>query len=265
VCNTEIKSDVAILYSPEDEYAFKIQPQTNGMYYMEQPMLLHSAFTKYGLNVDIIDQRADFSGYRIIAAPQMYLTNADVVRRLYEFTENGGTVIITNRSGVKDEFNKCIMQQLPTAYRSLIGAYVEEYDPIGWDEARLKLADGSVYKCRRWCDVLHTETAEVIAEYDSEFYKGKPAITRNTYGNGTAYYIGTITEKSLYNRLVRDILTQADMPFVDGLPDNVEITTRTGNGTQARFIFNNTNKEQHFSIGSEDITLAPFEMKIDIS
>ncbi len=264
VCDTEIKSDVAILYSPEDEYAFKIQPQTNGMYYMEQPMLLHSAFTKHGLNVDIISQKDDFSGYRIIAAPQLYLTDADVVKRLYEFTEKGGAVIITNRSGVKDEYNKCIMQQLPTAYRSLIGAYVEEYDPIGWDEAKLKLTDGSVYKCRRWCDVLHTETAEVVAEYDSEFFKGKPAITRNSYGSGKAYYIGTVTEKSLYNRLVRDILTEADMLFVDGLPDNVEITTRTGKDTQVRFIFNNTSKEQHFKIGSEDITLAPFEMKTDI-
>lgn len=48
------------------------------------------------------------------------------------------------------------------------------------------------------------------------------------------------------------------------LPDNVEITTRTSDDNTARFIFNNTNKEQHFSIGGEDISLAPFEMKTDI-
>lgn len=264
LCNTEIKADIAILYSPEDEYAFKIQPQTNGMYYMEQPMLLHSAFTKHGLNVDIISQREELSGYRIVAAPEMYLTDESVVKRLYEFAENGGIVILTNRSGVKDEYNKCIMQQLPTVYRKLVGAYVQEYDPIGYDSASVRLADGSVYRCRQWCDVLCTETAEAVALYDSEFYKGKAAITKNSYGRGCAYYIGTVCEKSLYNRLVRDILLSADIPFVEGLPDNVEITTRTGDDISARFIFNNTGSEQRFILDGGEICLAPFEMKIEM-
>lgn len=265
VCGTRIISDVAILYSPEDEYAFKIQPQTNGMYYMEQPMLLHSAFTKYGVNIDVISQREDIAGYKIVVAPEMYLTDEAVVKRLYDFAENGGTVILTNRSGVKDEYNKCIMQQLPTVYRELIGAHVEEYDPIGWDTASVRYTDGSVYKCRQWCDVICPEGAEILAVYDSEFYKGRAAVTRNSYGSGKVYYIGTVSEKSLYQKLVRDALAEAEVPFIEGLPDNVEMTTRTGNGIQARFIFNNTGIEQHFSISGRDISLSPFEMKIEIT
>ncbi|MGN0687189.1 MAG: beta-galactosidase trimerization domain-containing protein [Oscillospiraceae bacterium] len=109
-------------------------------------------------------------------------------------------MILTDRSGVKDKFNKCIMQQLPTVYRSLVGAYIEEYDPIGYDNATIRLSDGSVYKCRQWCDVIQPETAETVASYDSEFYKGKAAITCNRYGSGTVYYIGTVCEKILYNR-----------------------------------------------------------------
>lgn len=264
VRNTEIKSDIAVLYSPEDEYAFKIQPQTNGMYYMEQPMMLHSAFAKYGLNVDVISQREDISGYKVIVAPEMYVTDAAVVKKLYAFAEKGGTVILTNRSGVKNEHNNCIMEQLPTVYRKLIGAYVEEYDPIGYDSASVKLTDGTVYKCRQWCDVVHPETAETVAVYDSEFYKGKSAITRNGYGKGTAYYIGTVCEKSLYNRLAKDILISTGIPFADGIPDNVEITTRTGDNITARFIFNNTDKEQCFNLDGQAISLKPFEVKIEI-
>ncbi len=264
VRNTEIKSDIAVLYSPEDEYAFKIQPQTNGMYYMEQPMMLHSAFAKYGLNVDVISQREEISGYKVIVAPEMYVTDAAVVKKLYAFAEKGGTVILTNRSGVKNEHNNCIMEQLPTVYRKLIGAYVEEYDPIGYDSASVKLTDGTVYKCRQWCDVVHPETAETVAVYDSEFYKGKAAITRNGYGKGTAYYIGTVCEKSLYNRLAKDILISTGIPFADGIPDNVEITTRTGDNITARFIFNNTDKEQCFNLDGQAISLKPFEVKIEI-
>lgn len=264
VRNTEIRSDIAILYSPDDEYAFKIQPQTNGMYYMEQHFLLHSAFAKYGLNIDVISRLEDISRYKIVIAPQMYLTDEAVTKRLYEFTENGGTVVLTNRSGVKDENNKCIMEQLPTVYRKLVGAYVEEYDPIGYDTSSIRLTDGSIYKCRQWCDILCPETAETIAVYDEEFYKGKAAITRNSCGRGTAYYIGTVCEKKLYCKLAKDILLESGIPFVEGLPDNVELTTRTGDDVIARFIFNNTSKNQHFTLDKEEISLAPFEMKINV-
>lgn len=194
----------------------------------------------------------------------MYLTDEAVTKRLYEFTENGGTVVLTNRSGVKDEYNKCIMEQLPTVYRKLVGAYVEEYDPIGYDTSSIRLTDGSIYKCRQWCDILCPETAETIAVYDEEFYKGKAAITRNSCGRGTAYYIGTVCEKKLYCKLAKDILLESGIPFVEGLPDNVELTTRTGDGIIARFIFNNTAKNQNFTLDKEEISLAPFEMKINI-
>ena len=156
------------------------------------------------------------------------------------------------------------MEQLPTVYRKLVGAYVEEYDPIGYDTSSIRLTDGSIYKCRQWCDILCPETAETIAVYDEEFYKGKAAITRNSCGRGTAYYIGTVCEKKLYCKLAKDILLESGIPFVEGLPDNVELTTRTGDDVIARFIFNNTAKNQHFTLDKEEISLAPFEMKIDI-
>ena len=62
------------------------------------------------------------------------LNDSDIaVKNLYAFAEKGGTVILTNRSGVKNENNNCIMEQLPTVYKKLIGAHIEEYDPIGYN------------------------------------------------------------------------------------------------------------------------------------
>lgn len=261
--NTEIRSDVAILYSPENEWAFKLQPQTEGMYYFQQLKLIHSAFSKYGLNVDIISHRDRLDAYKIVAAPQMYINDADTVSRLYAYAKNGGTVILTNRSGVKDEHNNCVMSPLPTVYRELVGAYAEEYDPIGYDTVSIRFADGERFTCRQWCDILHTESAQAIAYYDDNFYMGKPAVTVNSYGKGRAYYIGTVGEKRFYQRLIRDILISAKIPFTDGLPDNVELTTRTGGFQTVRFIFNNTDKPQSFTIYGKDIRLKPFEMHVD--
>jgi beta-galactosidase len=259
---TVINAPAAILYSSDNEYALGIQPQTDGMYYLEQMKLFHDAFTSCGINVDIIGAHEELEGYRVVVAPQLYITDETLAARLYAFAEKGGTVILTNRSGVKDPYNKCLMEPLPTVYRKLAGAYVEEYNPIGSGTSKVKFADGTVFDGRQWCDILQTETAETVASYDSDFYSGKAAITANSYGKGRAYYVGTVGTKGLYRKLIRMILQEAEVPYVEGLPENVEITTREGAGKEVQFIFNNTDKEQEFVLQGERISLCPFEMKI---
>lgn len=66
VRESEIISSVAILYGSDQEYAFKLQHQAEGMYYLEQLKSLHDAFAAIGMNVDIIDEKADLSGYDIV-------------------------------------------------------------------------------------------------------------------------------------------------------------------------------------------------------
>ena len=298
---TTLRSDVAILYSNESEYAFKLQPQTDGMSYMEQIKLVHQAFARFGVNVDIIGEHEDLSGYKIVCAPALYIVDEGTVQRLYEFAKSGGTVVLTVRSGVKDARNNCIMAQLPTVYAELTGCHVEEYDPIGYSQAKLRvtgdwghsctgqmdhaetdadteetacerqmnrtetdvdIVEKEVFNCGQWCDILKEDTAETIAVYDSEFYKGSPAVTVNRYGEGYAYYIGTVAERKLYERLAEKILSECKVPYYAELPANVEVTTRTGNGKTIRFVFNNADQMQTFSFEGQEISLQPFEMKI---
>ena len=257
------RADAAILLSFDDEFAFKIQPQTNGYYYLEQLQRLHAAFTALGMNVDVIGQHESLDGYRIVCAPEMYVTDTGVVQRLHDFAAQGGTVILTTRSGVKDEHNNAIMAQLPTVYRDMVGAYAAEYAPIGYDSVPITFADGIATAGKQWCDVLETEGAETLARYDGEFFRGKAAVTRNAYGSGTVYYIGTVGRQALYDRVVRQAVEAAGLEFIPGLPPHVEVATRTGNGLVTRFVFNNSGKEQHFTLDGKELTLAPFEMHID--
>ena len=67
---------------------------------------------------------------------------------------------------------------------------------------------------------------------------------------------------SFYHTLIRSVLEQAQISFADGLPDHVELTTRTGNGKTVRFLFNNTDREQTFCLNGNSIHMKPFEMKI---
>ncbi|MBR6667618.1 MAG: beta-galactosidase [Clostridia bacterium] len=256
-----IKADVAILCSFENEYAFRIQPQTNGYYYLEQLQRLHAAFTALGMNVDVIGQHEALDGYRIVCAPEMYVAS-DASQRLHDFAAGGGTVILTARSGVKDEHNNAVMAQLPGVYRDMAGVYAGEYAPIGYDRVQVRFEDGTAVEAGQWCDVLTAETAQVLARYDSEYFKGAAAITRNAWGEGKVYYIGTVGRQELYRRVACIAAKEAGLPIIPDLPAGVEITVRRGREGDVRFVFNHAASAQRLTLDGQALTLAPYEMLI---
>lgn len=274
ITGSEIKNDIAILYSSEHEYAFKLQPQVEGMYYFEQLKSWHDAFTSIGLGVDVINEIADISDYKIIVAPTLFITNEIVTGNLYKAAKNGASVIITNRSGVKDEFNKCIMQPLPTVFSELTGVNVKEYDPIGERKLKLDIIDDnwkSHYTeyclsdpgCTQWCDFLECNGAVPLALYGEEFYKGIPAVTCNSYGKGFGYYVGTVLDRKSYIAIAKRIADLNEVAYFDNIPLGIEITYRECSERERwQFIFNNTSDKQIVDLDSGKLCLEPFEMNI---
>ncbi len=270
---TEIISDIAIIYSPDNDRAFKIQPQAEGFYYLEQLKAFHKAFSAYGANIDVVSPDADLSHYKVVVAPCMYIYKKSAAENIYRYVINGGTLIMTNRSGVKDSSNNCISEVLPTVYKELIGAEITEYDPIGSGERTIVDFAGNRFTCREWCDVLNPTTAKAYAEYDDGFYRCCPAVTMNRYCSGVTYYVGTVCNSDFYKSFAANIMKQTGIPRFKGLPDGVEITTRT-NGLDDYIIFFN-NSEQNAtiglpkamysiidSVGKDKIELKPFDIDI---
>lgn len=270
---TEIVSDVAILYSPENDWAFKIQPQVEGFYYLEQLKYFHAAFSRYGANIDVISPESDLSRYKVVVAPTMYVYKKSVAENLYRYVIRGGTLVMTNRSGVKDSCNNCITEPLPTVFRELIGAEINEYDPIGNKEQTIADFAGNKFTCRQWCDILTPTTARAYAEYQDSFYRCCPAVTMNRYCSGVTYYVGTILKSDFYESFVGNVMKQTGIPRLKGLPRGVEVTTRT-NGLDDYICFFNNSEENAvitlpkamYSIidsrGKDKIELKPFDMDI---
>jgi len=270
---TQIISEIAILYSPDNDWAFGIQPQTEGYDYIEQLKLLHASFTRYGANVDIISPTSDLSRYKAVIAPAMYIYEKEATENIYRYVIKGGTVVMTNRSGVKDQNNNCIMEPLPTVYRELIGAEITEYDPIGSLEQTIEDFSGSQFTCTAWCDILEPTTARAYAEYKDTFYEGSAAVTMNRYCSGVAYYIGTLCDYKFYDSFAANIMKQTGIPRLMELPRGVEVTTRTNGADDYIFFFNNTEQEVHITLPKamysiidggdrEKLCLKPFDMDI---
>lgn len=258
---TTVTSKVAILCSFDSEYAWKLQTQAEGFYYLEQLQALHAAFTGYGLNVDVINEEASLEGYEIVAAPALCVRNRKTARQLHKFAEKGGMVILTARSGVKDENNNCIMEALPAGYREMTGCQVEEYDAIG-NDTNTVVMDGRSYTVTQWCEILQADRAEVIGTYGGEFYAGAPAVTRNQYGAGSVYYLGAVGKPPFYEALAKRMLEEKEIPFTTELPERVEMTVRESSEKRFVFLFNNDAKEKEFMFKGKQIKMQPFEMKI---
>lgn len=291
--DTEVKNQVAILYGSFEEYAFKIQPQVEGMHYFTQLKAYHDAFMAHGVGVDIINVHSDFSGYKIIVAPTLFVTEQSWAEKVKNFVREGGHFVLTNRSGVKDERNQCMQEPLPGIFADLAGAFVTEYDPIGLKKQNFRIkkdswkqgsklciakedADSSYAKeeitCTLWCDILEAESAEVLAVYGENFYENAPAVTRNHFGQGEVYYIGTVLNRRGMVSLAGEILRTAGARHFTGIPLGVEYTVRENAEEKIHFWFNNTEKPKEFLVRKIDafgmgdpveIFLEPFEMKIE--
>ena len=258
---TTLHSDVAILYGADQLAAFDIQTQSPGLTYWPQLRAWHEAFTACGVNIDIVDEAAPLDGYKVVVVPCHFITNPATVQHIEQFAKAGGTVLITTRSGVKDDANGCVMKPLPGAFAELCGATVSEYDPIGERTVPVRMGD-NVLPANLWADLLNPTTAEVIAWYDGEFYKDTPAVTCNAFGAGTVYYVGTCGKRTLRLALAKAALHTAGLP-VHELPRGVQLTTRESDTVKARFLFNENEMPQTFELEGESISLNPFEMRID--
>ena len=261
--DTTLCSPAAILYAAEQEFALKNQTQSEDFAYWTQLRLFHEACVGLGVNVDVIHEDAPLDGYQVVMVPTHFVTNPDLASRLEDFACRGGTVVITNRSGVQDKNGNCILgQELPTVFRDLCGCHVTEYDPIGPVKQTVTLAKGGTYQITSWCDLLELDTAQAWARYQGRFYSGVPAIAKNRFGEGTAYYVGTVGEKALYRTLLIEVFREQALPLLETLPQGVEVTTRSGESGTYQFFFNNTIHGQNFQLKGERVHLRPLEMKI---
>jgi hypothetical protein len=72
--------------------------------------------------------------------------------------------------------------------KDVFGIWNEETDSLPEGMKNSVSYNGKNYDVVHVCDLIHSTGAEILGEYQSDFYAGMPALTENSYGNGKAYY-----------------------------------------------------------------------------
>ena len=257
LAGSEVKSQAAILYDWDSQWAMEDSqgPRNKGFHYREVQLKYYRGFRKLGLNVDLVDMTCDLSGYKIFAAPMCYMFRNGFEEKVRKFVEDGGIFIATYWSGIVDDTDRCYLGGVPYGLMDVLGIRSTEIDGLyDWEENSLVPVEGNLlgmektYSCKYLCDLVELRGAKALMTYGSDFYKGYPALTVNSYGKGQAWYVAADAEKEFQEDLIRKIAEQSGISCgVDGeIPKDLEVTSRE------------TEKEQFYiyqNWGDEEVSL----------
>jgi beta-galactosidase len=272
---SKVVSTVGLLVSPDSRWAFHIQPLVKNFNYDRQLRLYYAAFRRGRMNVDVLFPFSDFSAYKIIVAPSLFVVDKTLAAKLTAFVQAGGTLLLSYRSGVKNEYNVVTQQTLPGPFIELVGAAIHLYDPQVDQEQSVVGPGYSRFPAQVWFDVLEPITAQVLATYGKGSYAGKAAATVNTYGNGTVIYVGTeSTSPVFYERLAVRAAQAAKLQLGGTLPEGVELAVRQNGDKKIVFLLNYTENVQEVSLDQDyqnvltgkteprKVVLGPFDVRV---
>ena len=225
--NLKKKNEVAVLVSNEALTAlnwFRIQEQAPGadaksIYYNDVMRWMYD--TLYHMNVEcdfIWPESENLEQYKAIVVPALYAAPDELLIRLNQYVENGGTLIASFKTAFANENVKVSHQVQPHILSNCFGVHYDQFTfpkNVGLTgEVILKKTDqkgNAPPAANVFMELLVSEGAEVLASYEHYNWKDYAAITRNHYGKGQAVYIGCMTDEETLKSVYKAVLPEADV------------------------------------------------------
>lgn len=233
-------ANVGIIFDWDNYWAFEYTSGPNvDLLYVDQIHQYYKYFYDRNIAVNMIPVDADFSRYKVIVAPVLYMVKPGMKEALEAFVANDGVLITTYMSGIVGETDNVYLGGYPGPLRALAGIWAEEIDALAPEQTNtVRFTDGTTAKCRIVCDLIHTEGAESLASYASDFYEGMPAVTRNAYGSGITYYLATDMDETGIAKVLDCAMEDGNVTAVIAEPTQLEITKRTTEAATYYFVMN---------------------------
>lgn len=239
--DSRVDARVAIVMDWQNWWALELDSKpSNDLKLLPNLLAIYRALHQRNITVDFVEPDADLNAYSLVIAPNLYLVTDAAASNLNEFVANGGTLLVTYFSGIVDENEHIRSGGYPALFRELLGLSIEEFIAYqSGDNNHIKTADGMLFGNSFWAEVIHPVGAEILAEYQQDYYAGGAAVTRNHFGRGWAYYLSTELEAAGLDWLLDEVLHQAEIqPVLAGLPAGVEALMRTGATKDWLFVLN---------------------------
>jgi beta-galactosidase len=252
LADTVPAADVAILNCYDSRWSIEFQRHHKDFDYVAHLKHYYRPLAARNIAVDIISANQPLDGYKLVIAPALHLLDDCRIKQLTEFVEQGGHLVLTIRSGMKDDRGALLPMRQPGPLSNVAGVEVEDYyalvDPVPVSGAWL---DGT---SRVWAErlaVLDDEATTVLARFEPSngWLDDRPAITAYEARAGRAYVVGAYLNDEAQQTMLDAIAYDAGVSPTMETPAGVEARTRiNADGKEILFVINHTPAEQTVSL-----------------
>jgi beta-galactosidase len=230
VAGRPVPAEVAMLLDWESWWALELDPHPARLRLTELLRTFYRPLFETGVNADFAHPESDLSKYRLVLVPALYLVSDAGADNVGRFVADGGTLLMSFFSGIVDPSDRIRLGGYPAPWRDLLGLRVEEFAPL--PEGALVRLDGAPGTGdgvgRVWQDAIDLLGAEPLLSYGDGHLVGRAAATRHPYGQGEAFYLGTLPDRATLRALAERVFRRAGVAFRTDVPPGVEAVRRGG-------------------------------------
>ncbi|WP_392959301.1 beta-galactosidase [Streptomyces sp. LN245] len=237
-------AEVAIVWDWNARWALELPSQPSGdLRYKDLVRAWYEPLWRSGTAVDFVRPDADLSAYRLVLAPSLYLVDEAGAANLVSHVERGGTLAIGFHSGAVDENCHVRLGGYPGAFREILGIRGDELFPLlPGESAGLTGQVPPGATATLWSERVRLNGAEAVATYTDGPLTGVPAVTRNTHGQGTAWYVATLPDADTLTALLDRVRAEAGVAGAGDTPPGVETVRRRGRDADYVFLIDHAGR-----------------------
>ncbi len=249
------RAKVAILYDYDNEWDGETDVW-HGPLRRHSHLGLFEALQKEHIPFDYVTVGPDMdkeslSRYEAVFAPHMTIVDPLAVQAISEYVAGGGKFIAGARSGYKDLNGKCPMAVMPVGMDQLFGIQILDFTAVMKDAPKVcGVMDGERLEMPLFHDILTpvSDSCQVMAVYDSDYYEGEAAVTKNRFGQGEAWYFGAAFSCETAKKLLKAMGLCKEAKRWADVPSCCEIALRDGKEKSWLFVLNYENREVEIQV-----------------
>ncbi len=184
---------------------------------------------------------SDLTRYPVLLYPHPLIMSRERAALLRAYVEQGGTLILGCRSGLKNTYGICEMLPQPGLLQELTGTDVRDFTYTSPAEEDI-YADwnGSRLSMPVFNDVLTPlPGTDVLARYATGYYAGEAALTEHRMGKGRTLHLGSaFSRESLPGLLHYAGVVSPFAELIEADGRDVELTLRRKDGRSFLFALN---------------------------
>lgn len=251
VKGSTVTSRVAILWDVESFWAQDLEWRpSDDVDHRERIEAFYTVLWNQGIAVDFAHPEADLSSYGLVLAPALYLVGDKAAANLRGYVKEGGNLVVSYFSGIVDANDTVPEGASPGALRDVLGVEIYEFLPLRQEET-ITLSNGAAGTV--WAEEIHPGSATVLSRYLDGPAASGPAITRNAFGSGTAWYVSTKLDGDDLAGLLLDAVRTAGIDLGSRPPAGLEVVTRSTGTDSYTFLINHTDVDAEYPATGRDL------------